>query len=134
MNKTNQFSARKTMIYIAKILSVLLLVAITGGLLGNLLGPNLAEGLRLIPVAVPLAYFAWLVWQALKPVKLGLIKFCLAHLAPGFLVVIGLIFLFAPNKVVEFMISGVGLICVGGMLIYQMHLQRRCFREAVIDI
>lgn len=121
------------MIFFARILSVLLLVAIIGGVLGNFLGPNPAEGIRLIPVAVPLAYFAWLVWRALTPVKLGLIKFCLAHLAPGFLAVIGLIFLFAPNKIAGFMISGVGLICSAGVLIYQMHSQRKCFKGALID-
>ena len=113
------------MIHIARLFSAILLITIIIGLIGNFLLPNPWDGVKLIPIAVPLAYCSWLVWKALKPVKIGLLKFCLAHVAPGCLALLGLIFLFAPNKIALFMLSGVGLICVAGVIIHQMHSQRR---------
>lgn len=116
------------MIYIARLFSAILLTAVITGLVGNFLPPNPLNGVKLLPIAVPLAYFSWLVWKALRPVKIGLLKFCLAHLAPGCLALLGLIFIFSPKKVAPFMLAGAGLLCVAGILIHQMHSQRRLLK------
>ncbi len=124
------------MLFVARFLAGLLFLFYVAGFLGNFLGENanLASRVQLALIAVPLAYFSWLVWRTLKPVDVGLLKFWLAHLAPGSTILIGLIFLFAPNKIGGFMMAGVGLVCSGVVLIHQMHLQRRVIRSASLPV
>lgn len=119
------------MLFVARFLAGSLFIFFIAGFLGTFLGENanFAAGIQLAPFAVPLAYFSWLVWRTLKPVDVGMLKFCLAHLAPGSLILIGLIFLFAPNKIGGFMLAGVGLVLSAIVLIHQMHLQRRIIKS-----
>lgn len=114
------------MLFIARFFAGLLFLGCIVGILGVAL-----DGKYVLAIStVPFVYFFWLIWQILKPVDMGRFKFCLAHLSPGYLILLGLIFLFAPNKILGFMASGVGLICVAGMLIHQMHAQRKVIKAA----
>ena len=116
------------MLFISRLFAGLLLLFCILGILGQVL-PGGDGYLRAIQTT-PLVYLFWVVWQSLKPIESGLFKFTLAHLGPGLVIVIGLIPAFAPNKILGFVIGGIGLSCVGVLLIHQMHVQRRVIRAA----
>lgn len=112
------------MLFISRLIAGLLFIFCVGGIVGGIV-----DGRYLLAIqAIPFVYFFWIVWKVLQPIDTGSFRFFLAHLGPGFVILIGLIFVFAPNKVLEFVVSGVGLICAGGVLIFQMHVQRKVIR------
>jgi len=113
------------MLFIARLFTGLLLLGVVASVIGNIFDASHSTDYRNILYSLPLSYFLWLVWQILKSVEMSRFKFFLAHLAPGFLIMFGLIPIFAPNKITEWIIGGVALISVGGMIIYQMRLQRK---------
>lgn len=68
-------------------------------------------------ISMPLLCFANLTWRALKPKKLGIIKFTLAHALPMVIVLLGFISIFAPKLIPELIFFGVLLISLTGVVV-----------------
>lgn len=115
------------MLLTSRIIVVLAVVLLITGPIGWFFGEgsNPAEGLRLLMISTPLLYSANLTWKVLKPQKLGIIKFAIAHALPIVMAFLGLIFVFASKAIPEFIFFGILLVLFAGILIYQMYRQKK---------
>lgn len=102
---------------------ILLVLGPPGYFLGE--DADFSEGIELASISIPLTYSAWQTWRALKPTTIGRTNFIVAHFLPGVISFLGIIFLFAPNKIFALMTLGASMLVAGGVIILKIHSQRR---------